>query len=142
MGPSHNDVEASFANCTLQGDFIDSMSDKGDFILEFSNCSIEGAISTGVSYHPLGEPVEEKWWLIGTVEHTLAPNDNETGIQVTLDKDSKWTVTKTSCMNKLTLEEGAVIAAPEGKTLKVTNYGEPVELAAGTCEGKLVLTVE
>jgi len=135
-------VEALFTGCDLQGDFIDSMSEKGDFKLEFRNCRISGAISTGVCYHPQGEPQEDKWWLIGTVEHTLAPNDNETGIQVTLDKDSRWTVTKTSCMNELTMEAGAEIAAPAGKTLTVTNYGEPVTLSPGTLRGKLILTVE
>ena len=142
MGPSHNEVEATFTDCTLKGDFIDSMSDKGDMLLSFVNTSVEGAISTGVCYHPQGEPQESKWWLIGTVEHTLCPNDNETGIQVTLDAASRWTVTKTSAINALTLSEGAVVEAPAGKTLTVTNYGQPVELKAGTIEGKLLLTVE
>ena len=142
MGPSHDDVEATFQNCTLKGDFIDSMSDKGDFKLAFRNATVEGAISTGVAYHPQGEPEESKWWLIGTIDHTLAPNDNETGIQVTLDQNSKWTVTKDSCMNALTIESGAAIAAPAGKTLVVTNYGEPLELKPGKYEGKIILAVK
>lgn len=141
MGPSKDDVDATFTGCSLKGDFIDSMSDKGDFNLVFKHCTIEGAISTGVSYHPLGEPEESKWWLIGTVEHTLAPNDNEKGIHVTLDATSKWTVTKNSFMNSLTLEDGAVVVAPAGKALTVTNYGEPVDLKPGRLEGKIVITV-
>ena len=141
MGPSHDDVEAKFIGCELKGDFIDSMSEKGEFILDFQACKLEGAISTGVAYHPLGEPEEAKWWLIGTVDHSLAPNDNETGIQVTLDGASEWTVTKTSFMNALTIAEGAQIAAPAGKSLTATNYGEPIDLAPGKYEGKILLTI-
>ena len=141
MGPSKDEVDATFTGCNLKGDFIDSMSDKGDFNLNFVGCTIEGAISTGVVYHPYGEPEEAKWWLIGTVEHTLAPNDNDTGINVKLSKTSKWTVTKNSCMNSIELEEGAMVVAPAGKTLTVTNYGEPVELKPGKLTGKIVITV-
>lgn len=141
MGPNHDEVEATFTNCTLNGDFIDSYSDKGDFILKFNSCTINGGISTGVVYHPLGMPEESKWWLIGTVEHTLAPNDEETGIKVSLDGASKWVVTKNSCMNSLEIAEGAVVAAPEGKTLTAVNNGEAFELVPGKYEGKIIITV-
>ena len=134
-------MDATFTGCSLKGDFIDSVSDKGDFNLNFVDCTVEGAISTGVHYHPYGEPEEAKWWLIGTVEHTLAPNDNETGINVKLSGGSKWIVTKNSCLNSIELAEGAVVAAPEGKTLTVTNYGEAVELKPGKTKGKIIITV-
>ena len=142
MGPSKNEVDATFTGCQLKGDFIDSMSEKGDFNLFFKGCSVEGGIYTGTIYHPLGEPEEAKWYLIGIIEHVPAPNDNETGIKVNLDKDSKWTVTKMSCMNALTIEEGAVIAAPEGKKLVATNYGEVIDLVPGKYEGKIIITLE
>ncbi len=141
MGPSHDEVEASFSNCVLNGDFIDSMAEKGDFILDFQNCTVTGAISTGTVYHPQGMPEESKWWLIGLVEHTLGPNDEETGIKASFDAASKWLVTKTSCLNALTIAEGAQITAPEGKTLSMTVGGEPVDLQPGHYEGKILLTV-
>ena len=142
MGPSHDDVEAEFANCTLNGDFIDSMSDKGDFILSFKNCTVNGAISTGVSYHPQGMPQESKWWLIGMIEHTLCPNDeDEKGIKVSLDEKSAWTVTKNSCMNELNIAPGATLSAPAGKALKMVVNGEETAIAPGSYTGKIIITV-
>jgi hypothetical protein len=142
MGPSHDEVEATFKNCTLNGDFIDSMADKGDFILDFQNCTVTGAISTGTVYHPQGMPSEATWWRIGLVEHTLGPNDEETGIKAAFDGASKWVVTKTSCLNALTIAEGAQVVAAAGKTLTATLNGEAIELKPGKYEGKLILSIQ
>lgn len=60
---------------------------------------------------------------------------DETGVcSLSFDKDSSWTVTETSVVHSLTLEEGAVIEA------SMTVNGVPTPVAAGSYEGVIVLT--
>ena len=60
---------------------------------------------------------------------------DDTGVcSLTFDKDSSWTVTETSVIHSLTLEEGAVIRAV------MTVGGIPTPIVAGSYEGVIVLT--
>ena len=63
------------------------------------------------------------------------------GLIVSFDKDSVWTVAGTSYLTSLTVAEGAVVKAPDGKTLTMTVDGVKTKIAPGTYTGKIVITV-
>ena len=142
MGPAHNEVEADFTRCVLEGDFLNAQAQDHEMFLTFKSCQLTGGISTGTVAHTQGEPREDAWWLIGTVEGTFAPVEEDKGTTVTLDKDSRWTVTKTGYLSGLTLEEGAVLTAPENRTLTLFVDGRETAIAPGTYTGKLKLAVD
>ena len=73
---------------------------------------------------------------LSNITQTAAEPVNN-GVVVSLDKDSAWTVTSTSYITSLTIAEGAVIKAPEGKTLTMTVDGVETEIVAGTYAGKI-----
>ncbi len=115
MGPAHNEVEGNFSNCTLNGDFLNAQADEREMVLTFQNCTLTGAITTGTVAHAQGEPSEDKWLLIGTVESAYAPVEKDLGTKASSDASSKWIVDKTCYLSGLTIAEGAVITAPEGE---------------------------
>ncbi len=141
MGPAHNEVEASFTGCTLNGDFLNAQAEEHEMVLTFKNCTLTGAISTGTVSHTQGEPSEDKWWLIGTVDGVNAPVAGDKGTTASFDADSKWTVDKTCWLSGLTIADGAQIAAPAGKTLTMTVDGRETPVAPGAYAGTIVLTV-
>ena len=141
MGPAHNEVEANFSNCTLNGDFLNAQADEHEMVLSFKNCTVTGAITTGTTAHAQGEPSEDKWWLIGTVESTYGPVAEDKGTTASFDAASKWIVSGDSWLSGLTIAEGATVAAPEGKTLTMTVDGKETPVAPGSYTGKIVLTV-
>jgi hypothetical protein len=140
-GPAHNEVEANISNCTLTGDFVNAQAGDHEMVLTFKNTTLTGAITTGTVTHAEGEPSEDKWWLIGTVESTYEPVEKDLGTTASFDAASKWTVDKTSYLSGLTLAEGAVVTAPAGKTLTMTVDGKETAIVPGTYAGKIVLTV-
>lgn len=141
MGPAHNEVEGNFSNCTLQGDFLNAQADEHEMVLSFQNCTLTGAITSGTVAHTQGEPSEAQWWLIGTVENTYAPVEKDLGTKASFDATSKWIVDKTCYLSGLTIAEGAVVAAPDGKTLTMTVDGKETAVVPGTYTGKIVMTV-
>jgi hypothetical protein len=134
-------VEGNFTGCTMAGDFVNAQAADHEMVLTFKGCDLTGAISTGTVAHTQGEPSEDKWWLIGTVESTYGPVAEDKGTTASFDAASKWTVTKDCYLSGLTLAEGAVVEAPAGKTLTMTVDGVVTPLAAGSYTGKIVLTV-
>ncbi|MDD6239199.1 MAG: hypothetical protein PUA87_07165 [Oscillospiraceae bacterium] len=110
-------------------------------ILDFKNCTLTGAISTGKAVHTQGEPEESKWWLIGLVDDTLEPVEKDKGTKAIFDAVSQWTVNKTCYLGGLTIAEGAKIQAVEGKTLSMTVDGKETAIVPGTYTGKIVLTI-
>jgi len=61
------------------------------------------------------------------------------GAKKTLDAGAKWEVAETVHMTRLTIAEGAVISAPEGKIVVMTVDGVETPIAAGTYKGKVVI---
>jgi hypothetical protein len=55
--------------------------------------------------------------------------------------DSTWEITESANLSKLTIGEGAVIKAPEGKSLTMTVNGVETPITAGSYTGKIALTV-
>ena len=54
---------------------------------------------------------------------------------------SNWTVSGTTNFSTLTIAAGAVVNAPDGKSLTIRVDGVEKPIRAGTYKGKIVLTV-
>jgi hypothetical protein len=63
------------------------------------------------------------------------------GCGKTVASGSTWTVAENTSLSKLTIAEGAVVKAPEGKSLTMTVNGVETPIAAGSYNGKIVFTV-
>ena len=107
------------------------------------NTSITGVISSATQKYKDGlTSIDETNRLeMSNVTQTAAPTVNN-GVVVDLDEKSAWTVTGDSYITKLVVAEGAKIAAPEGKTVRMTVDGQEKAIAPGTYTGKIVLTVQ
>ena len=110
--------------------------------LNLKNVRIEGILSSATQAYREGlfviEPVNRLE--LSNVTQTAAPTVNN-GVIVSLDEASSWTVTGTSYITALNLADGAVLTAPEGKSLSMTVDGVATAIAAGRYTGKIVLTV-
>ncbi len=110
--------------------------------LNLKNVRIEGVISSATQAYRDGlfviEPINRLE--LSNVTQTAAPTVNN-GVIVSLDEKSVWTVAGTSYITALSLAEGAVLTAPEGKTLTMTVDGVETAVVAGSYTGKIVLTV-
>jgi hypothetical protein len=139
---SSTNVEATFKNVALNGDFINSMTSLGDMNLRFEKATITGAISTATAIPSTGQtPTRGTYYLIGDVKNTLTATNDKFGVKVSLDGVSTWTVNKTSYLTGLTLAQGASLAAPQGSTLTMTVNGARTPIKAGSYTGKVVLLV-
>ena len=114
--------------------------------LTFNNARITGVISAtdalhyydGKYYPKIG--IKEAAAFNGVI-NTPSPAVNN-GVIVTLANDSKWTVTSTSYLSKLVIEQGASITAAAGRKLTMTDDGNSVnKITAGTYIGNIVLKV-
>jgi hypothetical protein len=63
------------------------------------------------------------------------------GCGKTVKSGAVWEVNETTNLSKLTIAKGAVIRAPEGKSLTMTVDGVESPIAAGSYKGKIALTV-
>lgn len=142
------DVNATFSNMTLNGDIVNGFTASGSVNVTFKKTEITGAITTATAEHPLfnGEEITmetpEFYYLIGEVNNIFcAKPEDPHGVSVSLDSGARWVVDRTSYITRLTMENGAVITAPEGYNLTMTVDGVKKEIEAGTYEGQIVLTV-
>ncbi len=58
----------------------------------------------------------------------------------TIAAGESWTVTKTTALESLNIQEGATLAAPQGFSLTMTVDGVETPVKAGTYKGQIVLT--
>lgn len=110
--------------------------------LTLQNARVTGVISAaGQAYRDGLTRITEKNRLeISNVRQwAQAPVNN--GVCLTLGRDSAWTVTGDSYITALTLDESAVIAAPEGKTVVMTVNGAETPITAGKYTGVIKLSV-
>lgn len=75
------------------------------------------------------------------VDNELCPAVNN-GVIASFDSQSFWTVDKTCYLTALTLEPGAVVQAPAGKTLTMTVDGVATAPLPGSYKGNIVMTIE
>jgi hypothetical protein len=110
--------------------------------LKFVNAKVKGVISAAVAAYKKGLAVIDgsNFEELSAVTQTAHEPVNN-GVIVSFDKGSVWTVTGTSYLTSLTVAKGAVIKAPEGKTLAMTVDGVKKTIGDGTYKGKIVLTV-
>ena len=111
--------------------------------VELKNARVTGVISAaGQAYRDgLTRITEDNRLEMSNVRQwAQAPVNN--GVCVSLDADSAWTVTGDSWITALTLADGALLAAPEGKTLTMTVNGVKTPAAAGQYAGVIHLTVQ
>ena len=110
--------------------------------INFSNVALTGILSAatqkyrdGVKYIDRRNRDE-----LNNITQTAAPVVNN-GVIAKFDGNSVWTVTETSYLSKLTLEEGAQITAPRCKTVTLLVDGVETEIKAGTYVGHITLQV-
>jgi hypothetical protein len=110
--------------------------------LKFSRAKVNGIISAataayknGVTVIDVGNNKE-----ISAVTQTAQEPVNN-GVIVSFGKDCVWTVAGTSYLTSLTVAKGAVIKAPDSKTLTMTVNGAKKAIAPGTYTGKIIMTV-
>jgi hypothetical protein len=113
-----------------------------NLVLNLVNTRMESIASAATAAYREGltEIDEANRYELSCITQTPAPTVNN-GVIVSLDKDSTWIVTGTSYITKLTLEAGAILKAPAGKKVVMTVDGTETAIAAGTYQGKIVLTV-
>jgi hypothetical protein len=154
------DALAEFSNIELKGDFYNSArgglkknamsggtgSVSKNLGLTFNNARISGAISAsdalhyydGKYYPKIGKNDAKAFGRVINTPSTAVNN----GVIVTLTNGSKWTVTGTSYLTRLVIEKGAIVTAPSGHKLTMTDDGNPVtKITAGTYTGNIVLTI-
>jgi hypothetical protein len=144
-----NALTATFKNMTLNGDIVSSMTNLGDVVVNFEKTTITGAITTATAEHavgPNGEKLVMKeetdlYYLIGDIKESYCATNEKFGVKISLDKNSKWIVSRTSYLTGLTLAEGASVIAPAGYKLTLSVEGAAKEIKPGEHKGKITLAV-
>jgi hypothetical protein len=111
--------------------------------LKFVNTRVKGVISAATAVYQEGIKVIDNY-VNGRETDSIIQTAHEpvnNGVILSFDKDSVWTVTGTSYLTSLNIAKGAVIKAPEDKTLTMTVDGVKKTIAPGTYKGKIVMTV-
>jgi hypothetical protein len=131
-------------DASLEGMKIDDEAQQGvkNLDLKFTNAKVNGVISAAKAAYKEDVVVIDtsnckELSMVTQTAHEPVNN----GVIVSFDKDSVWTVAGTSYLTSLTVAGGAVIRAPEGKTLTMTVDGVKTEIVPGTYTGKIVITV-
>jgi hypothetical protein len=110
--------------------------------LKFVNTTVKGVISAATAAYKEGVTTIDptNCLELSAVTQTAHEAVNN-GVIVFFDNDSAWVVTGTSYLTSLTIDDGATVIAPNGKTLTMTVDGAKTKIAPGTYKGKIVLTV-
>ncbi|MCD8322205.1 MAG: hypothetical protein LUC89_04885 [Oscillospiraceae bacterium] len=127
--------EVVLANLTAEGDILheDYMR---KMVLSLENADLTGAVvgttlaawntywteaAEALPEDELEEATDELTAMEATLKNAIYNDTYETvwGVRMSMDADSVWTVTGDSNLYSFTLEEGAVVQAPEGKSLAI-----------------------
>jgi len=153
------DVFMTVSNTEVKGDFYNSTTNLTSVCIEnpsgcaqqgvknldlkFANAKVNGIISAASESHREGVLVIDEIDSLDLTRVTqTAQEPVNNGVIVSFDNKSVWTVAGTSYLTSLTVANGAVIKAPEGKTLTMTVDGVQTQIGTGTYKGKIVLTTD
>ncbi|MFF7987657.1 hypothetical protein ACFZDK_52910 [Streptomyces sp. NPDC007901] len=151
------DVRVSFTEVTASGDFCNGWfngtgpqrmgGETGiapepepsgkNLVLDLDRCTLSGVISSTVAKHARPTIGAADWRLIGEVTNTVAPAVNN-GVIVSLT-ETTWTVTGTSHLTGLTLDESSRVVAASGE-VRFTVDGVEVPLRPGSYRGAITVS--
>jgi hypothetical protein len=148
------DAVASYTDIDLKGDFYNGVrggaaGDGGPFgglqgknlVLNLADTNLTGVVSASRTAHAVGTITAADYRQLGEVTNTVGPVINN-GVIVNVDAGSKWTVTGTSHLSKLSVATGAAVTAPSRRTVSMTVDGVATPIVPGTTyTGAIVLTV-
>lgn len=111
-----------------------------NLVLKLEKASLTGVISSAKQFYREGLTTlgPENCHEVNNITQVAAPTVNN-GVLLELDGASRWSVTGTSYITKLTLAEGAVIAAADGGAVRMTVDGAETPISAGEYVGKIVI---
>ena len=131
-GTEYHGSDITVRNMDLQGDILHEDYQR-KMILSLENASLTGAVVSGTCAawnKSISDFIDAEWTAYDeelghtkdVVYATLCPDaayETIWGVRMSLDGDSVWTVTGDSSLNSLTVDDGAIIEAPVGKTLEI-----------------------
>jgi hypothetical protein len=107
------DAVAGFTDIKLKGDFYNGMRGDLNLALTFTRSSVEGVISATATKHHISTITAAQYKALGEVTNTKQAVINN-GVIVDLESGSRWTVTGTSYLSKLTVSADSAVAAHGG----------------------------
>jgi hypothetical protein len=148
------DAVATFANINLDGDFYNGTrggivavpfgppSDTSkDMALTFSDSRVAGLITASTAKHKISTMAEADYRDLGVVTNTPSVAINN-GVIVSLTNGSKWIVSGTCYLTKLSLDASSSVIADFGRVPQMTVDGVPTKIVPGnTYSGAIVLTL-
>ena len=155
-GGASSELVATLSDVTLTGDIINGNTANGSLSLTLEGATLTGAITTSeatpgylefydgaVSFFTdvLESDGYVNYNLIGKVVHEYTEVEAEDTISVFMDSTSSWTVTTTSYISSLNIEDGATLSALDGMNLTLLVDGVQVDIEPGMYSGKVTLQV-
>lgn len=149
VSDGNDDIDAVFRNVDLNGDMVISALKYCGLNVRLENAKLNGAITSATAVHdvaPDGDSLKMEessrlWYLIGMQKATYAPVEGKYEARASLDAESVWTVARTSYLNGLSIEAGAVVKAPEDRKLVMEVDGVDTAIKPGSYAGRISLIV-
>ena len=145
-----NAASATFSNIALVGNFYNSSGwtlmsgssgGKQNMALTFTNSTITGVITSSEAHHLSSTITAAQYAQLGTVTNTPRAAINN-GAIVVLNAGSKWIVTGTSYLTRLTVAGTASVVSPTGGAVTMTVDGTTTTIVPGTTyTGAIKLTI-
>ena len=157
VGDFYNSTTALYANCRPEPDappmppmdfgkirgFDRDLQGPKNLDMKIANATVRGVISSAKQEYVSGltRITKAEYQQMSNIRQWAAEPVNN-GVILSVDGASVWEVTGDCWLTKLTVDEGAVIKASDGKTLSMTVDGKETELTAGTYTGVIRLIVK
>jgi hypothetical protein len=171
IAASHDtDVIANFSNMELKGDFYNGLAGNGyngtnrasqsagaatggsaamglggsspagrNLVLNLNQVKITGAITSSTTKHRQETISAADYLEVGEVKNTPSAAVNN-GVVLSLT-NSSWTVTGTSYLTSLTLDEGSTVSPAKGYKLAMSVNGVATPIKAGAYKGNIAISV-
>ncbi len=153
----------TIANSTMAGDILNTAAMEGDeytatsgpagegmrdprsLVVTLDSSNITGAISLGqdtweVTYFASGANSSQDIGYAASTELGMY-YEGDAGLSLTISNGSVWTVTETSYLTELTIDDSSSIEGADGASVTMTVDGVETAIAAGTYAGEIVIEV-